>query len=153
MVYFRACVFLMLSAVLIAGCGSVSPKTTIEGVAYGVQPYQDLPVPRGFTFDDSEKSWAYRLYENSALNMRSGVFRYMGDRDIGQLKNWYINQMAVHDWVKIADTDNREGRRASLVFQKDSEEAIITFVRELDSRRLKPYTIITISIGVVAAAK
>ena len=137
----------MLLLLLGSGCGSVSPMLSIEGISYGIQPYHDLPAPQGFEFDDSAKSWAYRLYEDSALNLRCCVLRYEGNSDVGQMANWYVSQMLVHDWVKTSDNKDTAGRRATLVFSKENEEAVIDIVRELNSRRLEPYTIVTITLG------
>ena len=111
-------------AALLAGCGSVSSRPSIEGIAYGYQGYGDMPVPQDFTFEGTDRSWAYRRYENTALNLRSGQFRYTGDRDVGQLVNWYNQQMQLHDWRQVSKDQDDAGRKARLVFVKESEEAM-----------------------------
>ncbi len=136
----------------LAGCSSVSSRPAIEGIVYGTQPYDDLPVPTGFTFDDSDRSWAYTLYENSPLNLRSCVLRYEGDRDVGQLMNWYAGQMPEHGWQKISETKEEDGRRVTLVYKRESEEAIIDIVREIGLRRAEPYTVLTLRLGVAPVA-
>ncbi len=132
----------------LAGCGSVSSRPAIEGIEYGKQPYDDLPVPTGFRFDDSDRSWAYRLYENSPLNLRSCVLRYEGDRDVGQLMNWYAVEMPVHGWQKVGENKDPDGRRVTLVYKQKTEEAIIDIVREIGLRRSDPYTVLTLRLGV-----
>ena len=131
----------------------MSPRSSIEGISYGIQPYNDLPAPSDFTFDSSDNSWAFRLFEESALNLRSGIFRYVGDRDVGQLVNWYITQMPEHKWVKTSDNSDREGRRTTLFFSKESEEAVIDITRENNSKRRNPYTVIEITLGMGLAGK
>ncbi len=133
----------------LSGCGNVSSRPeTIEGIEYGRQPYDDLPVPTGFKFDDTDRSWAYRFYENSPLNLRSCVLRYEGDRDVGQLMNWYALQMPEHGWQKTGENKDSDGRRVRLVFRRDTEEAIVDIVREIGLRRSDPYTVLTLSLGV-----
>lgn len=141
---------LLLIVFIGMGCNSTSPRTTIEGVTYGVQLYHDLPVPQDFTFDDSDNSWAYPLFQDSALGLRSCILKYEGDRDVGQLANWYISQMPVHNWVKTSDTKKEAGRRMILTYTKENEEAVIEITRLYAARRMEPYTIITITLGAIA---
>lgn len=138
---------------LLVGCGSVSPRPEIEGISWGYQGYDDLPVPQDFTFDDSDRSWAYRRYENSALNLRSGVFRYVGDRDVGQLVNWYNQQMPEHDWEQASLDKDQAGWKARLVFTKEkgSEAAVVDLVREAGPEKAEPFTTITVTVGVASA--
>jgi hypothetical protein len=140
----------MIVVVAAVGCGSLSPRPGIEGISYAFQGYDDLVAPQEFTFDDSDRSWAYRRYENTALNLRSGVFRYVGDKDVGQLVNWYNRQMPLHDWEQVAKDMEPSGKKARLVFTKAKgfEEVVVDITREVGPTRPEPFTVITISIGV-----
>ncbi len=141
----KFCALLILVAV---GCEQVSPRPDITGISYGWQGYDDLPVPEDFGFDDSDRSWAYRPYEDSALNLRSGEFRYVGDRDVGQLVNWYNQQMPKHKWEQVSKDMGKDGRAAQLVFTKGHEEAVVDIERKSGPTRPEPVTVITLSIGV-----
>ena len=145
--------FLVILGLLVvlasAGCETVSSRPRIDGVVYGYQAYDDLPVPPDFTFDDSDRSWAFRLYENSPLNLRSCVLRYEGDRDVGLLVNWYASQMPEHKWQYTSSNRDADGRRATVVYTKESEQATIEIVRELGFKRPEPYTVITLELGPV----
>ena len=122
------CASIVLVGLLAAGCGSVSPRPDIEGISYGYQGYNDLPVPQEFAFD-SDWSWAYRRYENSALNLRSGRFRYVGDEDVGKVVNWYNGHMPLHGWEQIAKVPERVERKARLTFRKEGEAVAVDVVR------------------------
>ena len=136
-------------ALLVAvGCGGISPRPQIEGLVYGVQPYNDLPVPSDFTFDESDRSWAFRLYEESPLNLRSAVLRYVGDWDVGQAVNWYATQMPEHGWAKTSFNMDGQRRHATVVFKRESEEATVELIRELGLRRSEPYTVLYVKLGV-----
>jgi hypothetical protein len=135
-------------ACFLAGCGSVSSRPSVEGISYGYQGYGDLPVPQDFTFDETDRSWAYRRYEDTALNLRCGQFRYMGDRDVGQLVNWYNQQMPLHDWRQVSKDQDDAGRKARLVFTKESEEAIVDIERQETPNHPQPFTVIVLSLGV-----
>ncbi len=139
--------------VLAAGCASVSPRANIEGLSYGVQPYDDLPVPQDFTFDASEESWAYRRYENTALNLRVGRFRYVGDRDVGQLVNWYNEQMPKHGWQQKTLNWNETKTAATLSFTRNEERAVVEIARKHGPPRPEPYTEIVLSVGLEMASK
>ena len=150
------CATLAAAAALVIACGctTVSPRPDIEGFVYGVQPYDDLPVPSDFTFDDSDMSWAYRLFENTPLNLRSCRLRYVGDRDVGQLVYWYALQMPKHGWQKTAFNLDPNGRRATLIFRRGGdEEAQVDLVREDNIRRPeRPFTVLTLRLGAVEGA-
>ena len=107
-----------------------------------------------FTFDESDSSWAYRRYENSALNLRSARFRYVGDRDVRQLVSWFNEQMPHHGWKQTTLDKDRGGRRARLVFNNaTSEAAVIDIVRESGPNHPDPLTVIIMEIGVASAAE
>jgi hypothetical protein len=145
--------FAWIVAVGVAGCGSLSPRPDIEGISWGFQAYDDMPVPRDFTFDGSDASWAYRRYENSALNLRCGRFRYVGDRDVGQLVNWYRAQMPEHKWEQASLDFDRSGRKAQIVYTRESESVTIDIVREETPNKPEPYTEIVMWIGCASAVK
>jgi len=147
--------FLVLLAVtsFLGGCVTVSPEANIEGIRYGVQPYDDLPVPQDFTFDASEESWAYRRYENTALNLRVGRFRYVGDRDVGQLVNWYNQQMPKHGWQQESLNWNKTKTAATVTFIKKDERATVEIARKHGPSRTEPFTEIVISVGLQLASK
>jgi hypothetical protein len=146
----KFCAILLLVAV---GCEQVSPRPDITDISYGWQGYDDLPAPQGFAFDDSDRSWAYRRYENSALNLRVGRFRYVGDKDVGQLVNWYNQQMPHHEWKQVSKDMGQDGTTAQLVFAKGYEQATVGIERESGPSRPEPVTVITLAIGVAAAAE
>jgi len=154
--------YIVLLAVLLVGltvgCGSVSPRPDIEGISYGIQPYPDLLVPQDFKFDDSDRSWAYRRFENSALNLRCGKFRYVGDDDVGQLINWYDSRLQEEDqkegvlkWKKLSLDKDEGGRKARMVFTKGTESLIVDIERKTDPTHPEPYTVITLTLGVATA--
>ena len=131
---------------LFSGCQSLNYRPDIEGLEFGYQGYDDIPVPRDFKFDENH-SWAYRRYENSALHLRSCELRYVGDEDVGQLINWYAAQMRHHGWKQQSLNKDRFGRRATLVFHKEDERALVDIERKAAGRHPEPYTVVTISVG------
>jgi hypothetical protein len=145
--------FCALVILVVVGCEQVSPRPDITDISYGWQGYDDLPVPEGFTFDDSDRSWAYRRYENTALNLRVGQFRYVGDRDVGQLVNWYNQQMAGQQWNQVSKDMEKDGTAAHLVFSKEFEEAKVDIERESGPTRPEPVTVVLLTVGVASAGE
>jgi len=132
----------------LVGCGSVSSRPNIEDIYYGYQGYNDMPVPQDFVLDETDRTWAFRRYENSALNLRCGRFRYTGDRDVGQLVNWYNEQMAQHEWRQVSKDKDDAGLRATLVFTKKTEEAKVEIERLEGPNHPEPYTVVLLTLGV-----
>ena len=146
----RCCALLIVVA---TGCGTVSPRPDVDNMSYGIQAFDDLPVPQDFRFDDSDASWAYRRYENSPLNLRCGQFRYVGDRDVGQLVNWYRQQMPEHKWEQVSTDLDPSGRKATVTYNRGSEAAVVRITREEIPSRPAPFTVIVLEIGVASAVK
>lgn len=142
----RGILWAALPMLALVGCvqTSVADHSGIE-VRKNVQ-YEDIPVPFKFEFDEDE-SWAYTKFEGLPLAVRSCTLYYHGDRPLVELRNWYEDQMPLHDW-KLERTDNDSQVRMLFVKPGDTEEAEITLQRIVDEVEHKFVTKVTARIGV-----
>ncbi len=130
-------------ALVVAGCSYNHP--CVE-VARNYQ-HNDIPVPNNFQYD-TVKSWDYQKFPSGPCSFRSCEMVYWGDRPVGQLANWYEEQMPRHGWTKADKNLDQEGQNINLFFTKGVEEAEIQLERPVAADRSGYITKLTARIGV-----
>ena len=109
---------LLCAAVLFLGCGT----TPEDHRALGDAQFEDIPVPRGATYRNSnEQSYSYR-----SENFRCGRFRYRYDGSVQDATTFFRTTMvrAPYNWALNEDDRVPKGS-TRLVFTKDDERCTI----------------------------
>ena len=134
--------FVVLTTLLLAGCGVSEPYRVVE--TQSGNQYDDIPVPAGFEYDS--KSWDYVGFPPpSPVAMRSCELIYWGDRTVQRLADWYMEQMPLAGWQHVR-TD--EVGTVHMHFQKGIEKAEIILNRRVAADRNGYITRITARLGV-----
>jgi hypothetical protein len=135
--------FLALGLVVTMGCAGFVPVEDSINVVEQHQP-DDIPAPFGFDLDPN--SWSYLKFQDAPLPMRSVEVIYWGDRPITEISSWYKQQMPIHGWEFVSDSN--DAGETQLRYSKNDEYAEVLVRRMPDQNGEYYVTRLIVRIGV-----